>query len=66
MTTSPEVSTTPPLDRTVLVPIPKRREEPQIEVLREGDVLKTIRVSCPCGCVVDIDCQYNTDRDLES
>lgn len=44
--------------RRVQVPVAQRKSEPQIEVLREGEAVRKIRVSCTCGCVIDIDCQY--------
>lgn len=44
---------------TTYVPIPERRKEPIIEVLRDGNVIRTIRVSCVCGCEIDIDCEYD-------
>lgn len=45
------------------VRIPVRAEEPRIEVLRDGNVVKTIRVSCPCGCEFDIECNYSENGD---
>ena len=47
------------VDLTTKVPIPKRMDEPRVELLRDGEVVKTIRVTCGCGTVVDIDCQYS-------
>lgn len=43
----------------VAVPIPTKSQEPHIELLREGNIIKTIRISCRCGCEVDIECQYD-------
>ena len=34
--------------------------EPQVELIREGDVLRSIRVTCSCGQTVVLDCDYNT------
>lgn len=48
-----------------LVPIPIRGEEPRIEVLRDGEVVRTIRISCSCGCEMDINCEYEEVKDHE-
>jgi len=53
-----------PVNRT-LVPIPTRNEEPRIEVLRDGNTVRTIRISCTCGCEVDINCQYDQGKNDE-
>lgn len=44
---------------TVAVPIPTREEKPQVEVFKDGEVVQSIRVSCPCGCSIDLQCQYS-------
>lgn len=43
------------------VPIPQRLEEPRVDILRDGEVVRTIRVSCTCGREVDIDCEYGDE-----
>ena len=43
---------------TTPVPIPNLDPSPRVELLRQGGIVRTIRVSCVCGCAVDIDCQY--------
>lgn len=44
---------------TIRVPIPNSSDKPRVEVTKHGDVVKTIRLSCTCGCSVDIHCNYN-------
>lgn len=56
---SPSDLSLPKLDTPkVQVPIPSRHDSPQVEVLKDGEIVTSIRVSCQCGCTVDIDCQY--------
>ena len=54
-TTTAQIPTSP---ITVKVPIAPHDQEPQIEVVREGEVITVIRVSCPCGRTVDLHCDY--------
>ena len=44
---------------TIAVPIADRGDVAQIEVLKDNDVVRLIRVSCACGNSVDIQCQYS-------
>ncbi|HZT79873.1 MAG TPA: hypothetical protein VFA26_06615 [Gemmataceae bacterium] len=32
--------------------------EPRVEVLREGDVIRAIDVTCPCGQRIRLRCEY--------
>lgn len=34
------------------------KQEPQIEVVKEGDKVTRIVVTCACGEIVEIDCLY--------
>lgn len=47
------------------VSIPTRNEEPRIDVLKEEGAVRVIRISCSCGCEVDINCQYDQDKNDE-
>ena len=40
------------------VSIPVRAAEPHVEVIRDGNTVNAIRVTCACGFVVDIECDY--------
>ncbi len=44
----------------VTVPIPGRHceEEPRIELIREGEVVRAIEIACPCGRRVRVLCEY--------
>jgi hypothetical protein len=33
--------------------------EPQVQVVREGDLVRAIEVTCPCGACVRIVCEYD-------
>ena len=45
-------------ETTVHVPIPSRTDAPHVEVLKDAEIVTSIRISCSCGCTVDINCQY--------
>lgn len=32
--------------------------EPQVQVVRDGDLVRAIEVTCPCGACVRIVCEY--------
>jgi hypothetical protein len=32
--------------------------QPSVQCVREGDVIKKLIVTCECGKIVEIDCQY--------
>ena len=49
---------TPSKRATVSVPIGDRADVPQVEVLKDDSIVRSIRISCPCGHSVDIRCQY--------
>jgi predicted GTPase len=31
----------------------------RVEVVKEGDRIKKIKISCPCGRTADLDCEYS-------
>jgi hypothetical protein len=33
--------------------------EPQVQVVRDGDLVRAIEVTCPCGACVRIVCEYD-------
>ena len=43
----------------VPVPIPSNGDTPDVEVMKDGEVVTSIRMSCPCGRTVDIVCEYD-------
>jgi hypothetical protein len=43
---------------TVAVPGHEPRDQPLIELVREGDVVRAIDVTCPCGCRIRVLCEY--------
>lgn len=42
----------------IRVPISSSSAEPRIDVLKDGEIVTVIRVSCPCGQSIDIHCEY--------
>lgn len=44
---------------TVRIPIASGSEVPRIDVLKDGEIVRAIRISCSCGCSVDIKCEYS-------
>lgn len=42
----------------VLVPISSSSNNPNVEVRKVGNVVESIHVSCNCGQVVHIKCEY--------
>ncbi len=34
--------------------------EPQVELVRDGDVVRSIRITCSCGETLVLDCDYNS------
>lgn len=47
---------------TARVPVPHQAKgnacEPQVEIIREGDVIQAIDVICTCGRRIRLHCQY--------
>ena len=37
---------------------PATAAEPRVSVERDGDRVKRIRVECPCGETIELDCEY--------
>jgi hypothetical protein len=48
-------------DARVTVPVPGHecRQEPRVELIREGDVIRAIDISCPCGRRLRVLCEYS-------
>ena len=40
---------------------PTHAETVEIELLRDGDVVREIHVKCPCGQTLVLECNYATD-----
>lgn len=39
-----------------------RQREPQVELVRDGQMIKSIRVTCGCGETVVLDCNYDSQE----
>lgn len=47
-----------PVARPIAVPSTNEHEEMQVQVIREGSVVKAIEITCSCGQQLRLDCQY--------
>ena len=36
----------------------------EVDVIREGDKIKSIRITCPCGRSTELNCEYTTESKL--
>ena len=41
------------------VVIPSATPSPEVDIVREGEVITSIRVTCVCGCEVELNCEYS-------
>jgi hypothetical protein len=44
----------------VTIPVPGHEcgEEPRVDLVREGDIVRAIDITCPCGRRVRVLCEY--------